>query len=95
MKKTSLRSNNSSDKEGEDVYKEFIVPGSVCTIAASEKHSDTVWFVKIKSKEETSDETVIDEYGNKIILSQNYFIAIYLPKVLSKKQRQSDKELAK
>ena len=54
-----------------------------------------VWFVKIKSKEETSDETVIDEYGNKIILSQNYFIAIYLPKVLSKKQRQSDKELAK
>ena len=95
MKKTSLRSNNSSDKEGEDVYKEFIIPGSVCTITASEKHSDTVWFVKIKSKEETSDETVIDEYGNKIILSQNYFIAIYLQKVLSKKQRQSDKELAK
>ena len=95
MKNTSLRSNNPFDKEGEDVYKEFIIPGSVCTVAASEKHSDTVWFVNIESKEETSDETVIDEYGNKIILSQSYFIAIYLQKVLSKKQRQSDKELAK
>ena len=69
--------------------------GSVCAITASEKLSDTVWFVQIKSKEETSDETVIDDYRNKIIPSQSCFIANYIEKVLTKKWSQSCKEMAK
>ena len=52
-------------KGGEDVYKEFVMLGSVCAIAPSEKLSYTLWFVKIKNQEETSEETVIVGYGNK------------------------------
>ena len=48
LKNTSLRSNNPSDKEGKDVCKEFVMPGSVCAIAVSYKLSGTKWFVKIK-----------------------------------------------
>ena len=60
---------NSSD-EGNEVDKGFIMPGSVCTIAASESSSDSVWFIKIKSAEEAADERVADDYGN-IIMVKN------------------------
>lgn len=78
-------------KGGEDVYKEFVMLGSVCAIAPSEKLSYTLWFVKIKNQEETSEETVIVGYGNKIIPSQNYFTGKYLEKDLRKKQIQLTK----
>ena len=57
--------------------------------------SDTVWFVKKKSKQKTCDETMIDDYRNKVIPSESYFIANYLEKVLTKEQSQSYKEMAK
>ena len=59
------------------------MPGSVCAITASEKLYDSVWFIKIKSKE-VSEETVIYNYGNKIILGQSYFTANYFEKVFKK-----------
>ena len=42
------------------------------------------WFVKIKSKRKTSDETVIDDYRNKT-QGQSYFTVNHLQKLLTKK----------
>ena len=38
---------------------------------------------------------MIDDYRNKVIPGQSYFIANYLEKVLTKEQSQSYKEMAK
>ena len=48
------------------------------------------WFVQIKSKGETSDKTVIDDYRNKIP-GQSYFTVNYLQKVLTKKKQSHGK----
>ena len=72
LKETTLRSSLPSNDDVAEVDKEFILPGSVCAIAASEKSSDTVWFVRIES-EETLQEATTDDYGHTIIPRQKFF----------------------
>ena len=51
---------------------EFILPGSICALAADQKSPDTVWFLKI-------DEQIVpttgltDDYGHKVIQGQVCF----------------------
>ena len=44
-----------------DVTNDFLVPGCICAIAASEKSIDTVWFVKILEKH-VADQPYTDDY---------------------------------
>ena len=59
------RSKN-ADSEDEDVSNEFLEPGSICAISASEHSVDTVKFVKIIGEfESTAD--LKDDYGYKVL----------------------------
>ena len=55
--------------------KDFIMPGSLCAIAASENSPDTVWFVKINIAEGAPENNMIDDYGNTIFLDHKFFQA--------------------
>ena len=91
LKQNTLRSKVPTEEEDIIISKEYILPGSVCAIAASESSIDTVWFVKVDSEEETSSEEVADDYGNVIIPGQIYFKAKFLEKVSAKKNSQKYK----
>ena len=95
LKETTLRSSLPSNDDVAEVDKEFVLPGSVCAIAASEKSSDTVWFVRIESEEETLQEATTDDYGHTIIPGQKFFKGRYLEKVSTKKNTQIFKEMRK
>ena len=51
-----------ADGLSHDVTNDFLVQGCICAIAASEKWTDTVWFVKILEKRE-ADEPYTDNYS--------------------------------
>lgn len=93
LKTTALRSHTEKDVTDEEIDKEFILPGSICAIAANEKSIDTVWFVKIIAEEETSQNEIIDDYGFKIIPGQKFFTGNFLEKVSTKRNKQLYKEV--
>ena len=61
------------------------------SLPARNCHTHCGLLIKIKNQEQTSEETVIVGYGNKIIPSQNYFAGKYLEQDLRKKQIQLTK----
>ena len=53
-------------------HNEFILPGSICALAADQKSPDTVWFVKIVEQIVPTTE-MTDDYGHKVIQGQVCF----------------------
>ena len=68
------------------------MPGSLCAIAASENSPNTVWFVKINIAEDAAENSMINDYGNTIILGYKFFQVEYLEKLIEKKHSQVYKE---
>ena len=60
-----------------DVTNDFLVPGCICAIAASEKSIDTVWFVKILEKH-VADQPYTDDYRLTVAKGQKKFSGRYL-----------------
>ena len=60
-----------------DVKNDFLVPGFICAIAASEKSTDTVWFVKILERCE-ADQPHTDNYCLTVAKGQQFFSGRYL-----------------
>ena len=84
-----------NETENKEVHKDFIMPDSLCAIAASENSPDTVWFVKINSAEDAAENNMIDDYSNTIIPGHKFFQAKYLEKLIEKKHSQVYKETRK
>ncbi|XP_066925552.1 uncharacterized protein [Clytia hemisphaerica] len=83
---TSLRSDGALiQNEKVRVTSDFIIPGTVCAIAASDNSSDTVWFVLISSDEMSSNDVTTDDYGHSIPQGEEYFKGHYLEKHSSKR----------
>ena len=97
LKENILKSASVVENETEngEVHKDFIMPGSLCAIVASENSPDTVWFVKINSAEDVAEKNMIDDYGNTIVPGHKFFQAKYLEKLIEKKHRQVYKEKRK
>ena len=61
------------DSENEDVSQEFLEPGSIYAIAASEHSLETAWFIKcIGEFESTVD--VTDDYRHNVTSRQKYML---------------------
>ena len=71
----TLDQNDGIQKNNND----FVVPGTICSVAALSNSSDTVWFVRIKELciAETSSE---DDYGHAVGAGQSYIIGNFLEK---------------
>ena len=69
----TLDQNDDTQKNNKD----FVVPGTICIIAASPNSSDTVWFLRIQDLciAETSSQ---DDYGNVVVAGQSYIIGNFL-----------------
>ena len=83
LKKTTLW--NDIDKEDHVISEDFLFPGTICAVAASETSQDSVWFIRIDT----------DDYGHCISSGQKYVAGKYLEKVGSKKQCQINKLMKK
>ena len=84
LKESVLRSRNiqteeqNTQNQSEIVHK-FLLSGSICAIAASEKSCDTVWFVKIVTTDIAS-QSIRDDYGHVIQEGSRYIEGRYLEK---------------
>ena len=58
----------------------FLLPVSVCAIAANNKSTNTVWFVQI-IREFNSPENVIDDYGHTASAGEKYMLGHFLEQV--------------
>ena len=61
----------------DDVTHEFLLPNSVCAIAADEKSIDTFWLVKIL-EETVAEGNITDDYGHMVLDGQRYIDGRYL-----------------
>ena len=97
LKKNIFRSASVVENKTEngEVHKDFVIPGSLCAIAASENSPDTVWFVKINSAEDVAENNMINDFGNTIVHHHKFFQAKYLEKLIEKKYSQVYKEKRK
>ena len=68
---------STADGPSHDVTNDFLVPGCICAIAASEKSTDTVWFVKILKRHE-ADQPYTDDYSFTVAKGQWFFSGKYL-----------------
>ena len=87
LKKATLR--NDIDKEDHFISEDFLFPGTICAIAASETSQDSVWFIRIDSEKQEALELLTDYYGHCISSGQKYVAGKYLEKVGAKKQCQT------
>jgi len=65
LKETALRSSSTCNEvvQTETTSShDFLMPNSICALAADEKSHDTVWFVQIE-EEVVATETLFDDYG--------------------------------
>ena len=82
LKETSLRSSvcNAEAAEIDDTSinnSDFLLEGSICTVAAAEKSPNTVWFIHIDSQS-TATEDLTDEYGVKVGAGQMFYMGSFL-----------------
>ena len=67
------------DCEGADTtVNEFVAKGSVVSVAAPDKHTDTVWFIMVTSDEMTMNKPIFGGYGNTIVAGQAFFTGQFL-----------------
>ena len=81
LKETLLRSScmesNTSERNTDKC--DFLMPESICAVAADQQSSDTVWFIKIEGESITKEE-ICDDYGVKVGLGQKYLYGKFLEK---------------
>ena len=96
LKKVTLRSTSTpvSSDSGSSDHNEFILPGSICALAADQKSPDTVWFIKIDERIVPTAE-MTDDYGHKVIQGQVCFKGRYLEKDSTSRKEQSFKLMNK
>ena len=97
LKENILRSASAveDETENEEVHKNFVMPGFLCAIVASENSSDKIWFVKINSAEDVAENNVINDYGNTTVLGHKFFQAKHLENLIEKNHSQVYKETRK
>ena len=93
LKKTTLQ--NDIDKEDYVISEDFLFPGTICAVVASETSQDSVWFIRIDFEEQDALELLTDGYGHCISSGQKCVAGKYLEKVGSKKQCQTYKLMKK
>ena len=69
---------STADSTYHDVTNYFLVPSCIFVIAASEKPTDTVWFVKIFERREAVDQPHTDDYGLSVAKGREFFSEKYL-----------------
>ena len=65
LNKINKRSNYDDNEKNEEHVKapdDFLLPGSVCALAAANNSVDTLWFVQIKGEFESTT-SISDDYG--------------------------------
>ena len=82
---------DNDDVDSNSVVHEFLLPGSVCAIAASNKSTDTVWFFKIIS-EGVAEKNIFDNDGHCILKGNAYIEGYYLEYEKDKKRLKVYKE---
>ena len=74
---------------------DFLLPGSVCVLAAANNSADTLWFVQIKGEVESTT-SLADDYGHIATPGQKYMLGHFLEQVsdqiTSKTYKLIDKE---
>ena len=78
----------------DDVTHEFLLPNSVCAIAADEKSIDTFWLVKIL-EETVAEGNITDDYGHVVLDGQRYIDGRYLKFHTTKRNHHIFKEMMK
>ena len=95
LKETTLRSQVLSGSScSKETAKEFLLPGSICAIAADAKSTDTIWFVYIVDVEEALDDK-LDSYGHAIPPGHMYVRARYLERMGDTNKGQKYKLMSK
>ena len=84
LNRPALRS--TFDQEIEDVSHieepaEVLLKGVVVAVAADERHTDVVWFIKIEEEESVATDTLKDDYGNIIKAGQSYLKGKFLERI--------------
>ena len=87
LKKTTFQ--NDIDKEDHVISEDFLFPGTICAVAASETSQGSVWFIRIDSEKHEALELLTGDNGRLISSGQKYVAGKYLQKVGSKKQCQT------
>ena len=70
------------------------MPGCICAIAADDKSTDTIWFVKIIERCET-DKQCTNDYGHTVAQGNEYFSGKYLERESETRHKRSFKEMKK
>ena len=70
IKRHSNYDENEKNEEHVKAPNDFLLPGSVCALAAANKSVDTLWFVQIKGNFESTI-SVSDDYGHIVTPGQN------------------------
>ena len=98
LNKINKRSNYDENEKNEEHVKapdDFLLPGSVCALAAANNSVDTLWFVQIKGEFESTT-SVSDDYGHIVTPGQKYMLGHFLEQVsdqiTSKTYKLIDKE---
>ena len=88
LKETTVRSKTTSDSScSQETAKEFLLPGSICAIAADTKSTDMIWFVYIVDVEEVFHEK-LDSYGHAITPGHMFVRARYLERHWGHQERE-------
>ena len=85
--KINRRSNYDENEKNEEHVKapdDFLLPGSVCALAATNNSVDTLWFVQIKGEFESTT-SVSDDYGHIVTPGQKYMLGHFLEQVSDNK----------
>ena len=61
-------------------FDDFLLPGSVCALAAANNSVDTLWFVQIKGEFESTT-SLSDDYGQIVTSGQKYMLEHFLEQV--------------
>ena len=65
------------NSEGSDVITEYLVEGSICTVAASKASTNQIWFIKINTQRQAKED-IRDDYGNLVKGGNNYYSGNFL-----------------
>ena len=78
---------NEIEHEGDEVNDndDFLLPNTICAVAAANSSRDTIWFVRIANNNKLAQENVSDDYGNVIGVGQSFIEGSYLEEVDSTK----------
>ena len=87
LNKVSLRSNFDVDFEENNwpAVNSFILPNSICAIAADTSSVNTVWFVKIIVDEIEADHDMGDDYGHTVATGVSFFTGNFLEEMYAVK----------